>query len=385
MEIRELRRVTPDRGVRAEADLVWEDADLATRTLWFETEAACALDYSAIPDGFKLACMDPSAWPGARRVRQEAPVCHVMRDNAVAVARLLHQAHPHATVPELQVDRGFAPGTPRRPSRTGMFLSGGVDALSVLRRNRLDYPLDHPEAIRDAYLGFGLYGFDVTEDGPVPERLAAWGQLRARMAGLAERQSLTLVPFLTNVRTFAPDYLSWSRALFTPLTAACVHGFADRVSSVRLGSDGSSLEPGDVSESQTLSQCLSTAALELRLDLLSMDRLARIGLLADWDEGRALMQPCHWVEVPTPGQINCGRCEKCVRTMLGLVVHGRLADASAFDADDLTPDVIEEIRIPSRNKLEHLTLFVRPQLRAGRRDLAQAIRERARRFDRKGR
>lgn len=385
MEIRDLARVAVVGGVRAQADLVWEDAGLERRTLYVETEEAFAEDFRASPDGFLLACMATAAWHGERRVRLRGPVCPVMRDNALAVARLIRTAHPHAIVPELEIEEGVRPEEPRRPARTGMFLSGGVDALSVLRRNRLDYPLDHPAAVRDAFLGFGLYGFDVTADGPVPERRAAWEQLRARMAGLAERESFTLVPFSTNVRTFAPDYLSWSRALFSPLTTSCVHAFTSRVSTVLLGSDGVGIEPDDVSEGQAMSHCFSTAALEIRLDLLHLERLARIGLLAEWDEGRALMQPCHQVEVPEPGRINCGRCEKCVRTMLGLVVHGRLDDVAAFAGSDLTCTRIDEVRIPSRNKLMHLTAYVCPLLKVGRRDLAEAIRRRERRWNRKGR
>jgi hypothetical protein len=308
-----------------------------------------------------------------------------MRDNARAVADNLVAAHADLRAPRLEVEHGFAPTRPRANARTGAFLSGGVDALAVLRANRLAYPLDHPRSIRDGFLAFGLYGFDATEAGPVPERLDAWADLRSRLAGLAERESFTLVPVYTNVRTFSPDYLTWSRALFSPMTAAIVHGFAGRVSTALLGSDGVGIEPDDVSESQMLSQCFSSAALEVRLDLVHLDRLARIRMLADWADGRALMQPCHWVELPRPGQVNCGRCEKCVRTMLGLVVLGRLGDTPAFADDDLTADRIDALHIASSNKLRHLSAFVGPLRAAGRRDLVRAIRRRERRWRRKGR
>lgn len=385
MEIRDLRLTTTERGVRAEAEVVWEDADLPTCTLYFETEPAFADSFAASPDAFLLACAPAAGWHGEQRVALEGPVCPVMRDHADAVVRLIRTQHPELTVPRIEVAQGVEPGLPRRPERTGMFLSGGVDALTVLRLNRRTYPLDHPASIREAFLAFGLYGFDVGADGPQPERLAAWRDLRGRMEGLAEREAFTLIPLYTNVRTFTPDYLAWSRALFSPLTAACAHGFASRVSTVLMGSDGTGIEPDDIADSQTLSQCFSSAALEVRLDLVHLDRLARIGLLADWDDGRRLMQPCHHVEVPESGRINCGRCEKCLRTMLGLIVLGRLDETPAFDQDDLTPDVIDEVWLPSRNKVMHLAAFKRPLARAGRRDLAAAIRRRERKWRRKGR
>ena len=33
-------------------------------------------------------------------------------------------------------------------------------------------------------------------------------------------------------------------------------------------------------------------------------------------------QPCHLITIPAGGRLNCGRCEKCQRTKLNLLVLG---------------------------------------------------------------
>lgn len=385
MRIEDLRTRDADGRRRVEADVVWEDVDLPARPLFFETPADFADDFEASPDAFLLALVTVACWRGESRVRVAGPVCPVMRDNAHSCARILATAYPGLRVPRIEVERGTVPTRPREEPRTGSLMSGGVDALTLLRVNRLLYPLDHPDSIRDCLLVFGLYGFDCDEDGPVPERLRAFEDLRGRLQGLARRQSFTLVPVLTNVRTFSPDYPAWSHALYSPMTVAAAHLCSRRLDTVLFGSEGGGLDSPDVASSQELSQCFSTAALDLRLELVHLDRLERIRLLADWDEGRALVQPCHWVEVPGPGQINCGRCEKCVRTMLGFLLAGRLGETTAFPDDDVTPALIEALPIPSENKMRHLQVLEAPLRRLGRRDLARAIRRRGRRWRRKGR
>lgn len=383
MKISGLRRVAAGDRVRAEAEIEWETRPLPTRTLYFETSADHADDFEASADAFLLACVPLATWQGEERVALRGPVCPLLYENARACSLVMQRFHPELRPPQIEVELGFEAAVPRTPARTAAMMSGGVDALATLRTNRLEYPLDHPYAIRECLCFFGLYGFDHDENGPVPERLAAWRDLHGRLEGLAARERFTLVPVYTNVRFFSPDYLAWSVALNSALSVAGAHCLARRFDRLLLASDGAGVESPDCSSSQYLCGNFSSAGLDVRLELVASDRLERVRLLSRWDEALALMQPCHWVEVPTPGQVNCGRCEKCIRTMLCLLIAGKLAEASAFPADDVRPGDLLQLWLPTENKLTAAEKLAEPLRRIGRRDLARALHRLARRTRRR--
>ncbi|MCG8589493.1 MAG: hypothetical protein MJE66_09400 [Proteobacteria bacterium] len=388
MKIHGVRRVMRAGRVRAEAEVEWESGAFPTRTLYFETSEDYADSFEARPESFLMACVPLACWYGEARVQLRGPICPVLFENAAACAHVMRRFYPELRPPKIEVELGLEARKPPQPTRTAAMMSGGVDALALLRMNRLDYPLDHPHSIREAVCVFGLHGFDHDVDGadgadPVPERLAAWEMLFGRLAGLAEREKFSLVPLYTNVRSFCPDYLVWSTAVYSPLTVAGVHCLTGRFDRLLLASDGVGVESEDCAASQYLYHCFSSAALDVHGELDVVSRQERLELLSQWEEGRALMQPCHWVELPEPDEINCGHCEKCVRTMLGLLLTGTLEATEAFPADDVAPELVERLWIASPQKLQHVLTLAEPLRRAGRRDLVRALRRLERRTQRR--
>jgi hypothetical protein len=107
-----------------------------------------------------------------------------------------------------------------------------------------------------------------------------------------------------------------------------------------------------------------------------MTRPEKVALLTAWEFARRNMQPCHQIQLPADGRLNCGRCEKCIRTMLILACLGKLPDVSAFTENDLTPSMVFLIPVHSKPKAEHLRRSIAPLIAAGRSDLAWTIRAR---------
>ncbi|MEO8577725.1 MAG: hypothetical protein ABI556_13530, partial [Gemmatimonadales bacterium] len=66
-------------------------------------------------------------------------------------------------------------------------------------------------------------------------------------------------------------------------------------------------------------------------------------------------------------------CEKCVRTMLGLLALGRLRDAPTFPFDDVTPAMLEPIWIDSPGILPYYQECIEPLRARGRSDLVKPI------------
>ena len=113
-----------------------------------------------------------------------------------------------------------------------------------------------------------------------------------------------------------------------------------------------------------------------RADQDELLRAEKVALLAGWKFAKKYMQPCHYVRIPEEGKINCGSCEKCVRTMMTLIGLGKLDQVSAFFENDLSADKLFRMPLSNRRKADMLLQAIPGLRQAGRRDLVWAIRAR---------
>lgn len=377
MLIRNLRREWRGTRCRVAADVTWEDTDRAPRSVYVEAPEIAAADLEPSADAFVLAAVAFASWCGERRIAVEGAVCPRLRDGLRAVLEVYGRWFERCRPVTIEPTQGFVAPFPRREARTASFLSGGVDGLAALRTNRLDFPPSHPASIRDGLLLFGANDFEMADDEPVPERLAAFERLAARLASLAAAEDFTLIPLHTNVRhALCPDYLCWMKVGFAAANIAVAHTLGRRMTAVLFASDGVGPDPSPCASHPIVDQHFSTAALQVIHEHAALTRVDKLRLLAQWEPALALMQPCHYIDVPPNGQINCGRCEKCVRTMLDLIGLGLLARARAFVDDDVDPQWIEWMGLPSVTKIDLLASSL-PALRGvGRTDLVDAVERR---------
>jgi len=87
----------------------------------------------------------------------------------------------------------------------------------------------------------------------------------------------------------------------------------------------------------------STERTVFRQDAAEVGRLERAAIVASDPVAASMLKVCF--EQDSPG--NCGRCEKCLRTMTMLAATGELDRVPAFDAP-LTPDAVRSCRITTR-------------------------------------
>jgi hypothetical protein len=280
---------------------------------------------------------------------------------------------------------GYVPTTPRRDARTSCFLSGGVDGLAALRANRLNYPKGHPESIRDCILLFGANDFECTVDGPVPERLAEFRRAQSRLLELAESEDFELIPVLTNTRLLIGDYECWTSVGFGAANVSVAHALSSRFTRVLFASDGNGVDAPPGASHPLLDQFFSTAAVQVWHEHAAWSRIDKLRLLAEWPPALRIMQPCHRLKVLPEGQLNCGRCEKCIRTMLGLLALGKLRRGEAFAADDVTPEMVEQIPVLSPVKADLLRQLIEPLRSVGRDDLVSAVQAKITAFRRRER
>ena len=383
MKIRDLSVDEVEGGRRVSAHIVWEDCARPSQNLYFETVYPFATDLQPSSNAFALAALPAAVWAGERRVQIEGSLCSQFRDGLQAVMAIYSRWYQRCRPLRIEPLDGFAPTTRRRDARTSSFLSGGVDGLTALRANRLNYPNDHPESIRDCLLLFGANDFECTVDGPVPERLAAFRQVQARLTDLAESENFELIPVLTNTRLLIGDYECWTSVGFGAANVSVAHTLSRRFTRALFASDGNGVGVPPGASHPLLDQFFSTAAVQVWHEHAGWSRIDKLRLLAEWPTALRIMQPCHRIEVLPEGQLNCGRCEKCIRTMLGLLALGKLRQAEAFAAADVTPEMVEQIPVLSKVKADLLRQLMEPLKRVGRDDLVSAVRARIAAFRRR--
>jgi hypothetical protein len=81
--------------------------------------------------------------------------------------------------------------------------------------------------------------------------------------------------------------------------------------------------------------------MKIKHDGISLSRLSKARLLADCDIALWNIRVCgkNW-----PG-MNCGVCEKCVRTMLELMAAGVLDKTATFPQKDVTVGMLSQLKL----------------------------------------
>ena len=347
MRIESLREEAADGWHRVAADVIWEDRVAPRQTLAIETTPPFAHDLAPSPDAFVTALFPVAQWLGERRVLVEGQVCPRVREGLGAAIQVFaywyDRCHPMA----IEATRGFVPTTRRREPRTACFLSGGIDSLALLRANRLDYPMVHPGFIRDGLLVFGLNTFDADPAGARPKRLAEFEAHVIRMTAFAEKTGVTLVPMRSNIRGLYPDWESWAAVGFGGGIVSSSLCLATRFDRIVFGSSGIASNHPRRGSHPYLDYPYGTEAVTVRQAQPAVTRFEKTRMVAEWDDALAVLRTCFHHDIPADGRINCGTCEKCLRTMLALVALGRLDRAATFPHDDVTPSMLGPVVIES--------------------------------------
>jgi hypothetical protein len=374
VRIVELRSGVAGGRARAAATVVWEDRDRPRQEIFFEVPAEFAGGLEPNPEAFLLAGVMPASDFGERRVSIDGAICPVLRNGLFAAFRVLRDWYPESAFPVIEPARGFQAAVPGAAPRVAALFSTGIDGLATLRCNRRDIPLDHPASIRDGFYFFGFTRHDYDASGPVPERVADFDRRQERVRALAEEARVTIIPVFSNLRTLAKDKDSWSRRGLGAGLAAIGHAFRRRVTRVLISSSGSAGSlPKPWGSHPLLDPHYSNAALEIVHDGLGMTRLEKTAIVAHWEAALAVLQCC-WQEKLT-ADINCGRCSKCVRTMVQLEALGKLEGTRVFPTSFVTPAMIEAAPLEGL-QLRGLRACADLLTRRNRRDLVAAIERR---------
>lgn len=368
MRIEDLGLEVRSGKARLTATIVWEDSDRPTQEVFYEVDEEY-VDYLTLsPHPFLVGSILPALHNGEERVFVDQEICPELRNGLLTAMGWIRHWYGLARDPVRIETKPTARWPMARPEeRAGSFLSGGIDSLATLRANRLDFPLDHPLSIKDCLI---VHGFDIGAFEGGDKETAAYERAVSVLREIAADAKVTLIPIYTNVRHLEDGVEFWMHQFHGAALSSVAHALSGRLSSVRIGSCYAIPDQRPWGTHPVLDPNYSSVDLQVRHDAVRLTRFEKAKLVADWDVALQNLRVC-WTH--PKDVLNCGKCDKCIWTMLELLAAGKLAQTRAFPVRDVSPELLETITIRSKFQESFYREMIDPLLAIGRDDLVHVI------------
>ncbi len=349
MKISDIAITRQNGRARVSARVTWEDCDREGFELYFETAAKHASMLSDCADTFLIANLIPAYEYGESRIHVADPICSALRTNIeVASAYAHHWHYRDRKTLDIETERIVDRPTDVRRALSAQMFSGGLDSYATLALNRQFLGTDHPDYTRTAILAFGL-----EQDDPT-----AFGYVTEVMRSAARELDLILVPVESNVylpyreEDSARNWQFWVDRLMCTALASFGHALSAGCTQLSIAaSDFLAREFTCVAADNPLVQeNLSSARMRIRHSGGHLSRLEKTRIVARSPTMLRHLRVCNQYKRYAPGKLNCGRCEKCVRTMIGLLAVGALEQTPCFASFELNAGLIDSI-VPPRDNM----------------------------------
>lgn len=292
-------------------------ARVAGREVWFESSDT---PLAASAEAFGTALLVPAMHAG-RPLSLRQPACPIWVGNLAPLSAAFRELwYPRA--PAARVAAGNATRT--TAAATALCFSGGVDAFHALLAG--GRPVDALVYVA---------GYDVRlRDTP---RLDAVERL---LRDVAAAHGARAVVIRTNLRRHPLVRATpWLRE-FGAALAAVGHALTPTVGRLLIAGDGLGFEHPEVGSRPGTDPLLGSAALAVEHVAPGVTRLEKLRAVGAEPLVQRHLRVC-WANVA--GRTNCGRCEKCVRTMLCLDACGTLGRFAGFDHGRGLAEAVESL------------------------------------------
>jgi 7-cyano-7-deazaguanine synthase in queuosine biosynthesis len=242
-------------------------------------------------------------------MRTNLPICSTQPVSAQLLAALPKlQQQFHAWYPEYQPQVLKIPPRSANPTSASnrcvaTFFSGGVDSFYTLH--------SHRNAIRRLVF---VHGFDV----PL-ENIALRREVSDALKQIADRVEIPLIEVETNVRSFLDHYGNWALHTHGAALASVAQLLAPQIHCIHIPASNAYPDYSAWGSHPWLDPLWSTEEVEILYDGFETPRVEKAGTISQWDVAMDYLRVCYLNE---KGSYNCGRCEKCVRTMVALRIFG---------------------------------------------------------------
>jgi hypothetical protein len=329
-----------------------EYQDQTREEYWFDIPAKY---YSATSGNPWLAILLPLAASLGENLSIPLPVDRQLLLGAESIVRLWHHWRPAMHL--IAIDATILDSTAPVSNGTASFFSAGVDStFTVLRRPDVKHWIT-------------VLGFDM----PV-SRTEEFRKHCARLAQIAADFGATFIPVATNIRETRWKTGHWELISHGPALAAVALMFEDHFAEVLIPAsyDYTCLDPWG---SHPLADPLfSTHGTKIIHEGTAYTRTEKIEYLSTCDRALSELHVCYrGSDARGQDHTNCGRCEKCYRTMIALDIFGKLDDAKLFDRATFDIPRIAKIYVSHQLDEKFFIDLERTAIEHGRRDIAVEI------------
>jgi hypothetical protein len=234
------------------------------------------------------------------------------------------------------------PGLEPKATGVACFFSGGVDSFySVLSH------LDEIDAL------VFVHGFDIQ-----PRHVKLRARISAGLRSAAARLGKPLIEVETNVRAFSDRFAEWSEEYHGSALASVALLLSPQFGRFYIPATFSPQYSAPWGSHKDLDPLWSTDATEIIHDGGDATRVEKARLIGTSEVALQSLRVC-WEN--RGGLYNCGRCEKCIRTMVNLRVAGVFERCTTFDRR-LDLSAVARVSIPD----QCARVFIEENLEAAR-------------------
>jgi len=338
MYISEINQRCESGVVRLEARVAFEEIERPPFILFIETDSQFKEFLWADPNAFLIGCVLPAWRTGERRVKIDGSLCPLLFQNIRIALKTLKCWYPKqfGPMPTIEPLRGFKVHHPFQTHAVSL-LSCGIDSLSILRRNKLQLPPDHPASIKAGIL--------IAHDNyPKPSAEELYRHIGGRLSAASEVAAdvdVDPIPVRTNIWWLVNDGYFFDEKWFGAVLSSVASFFSKRFNKAYIasGRDAAHLKPWG--SHPLLEPHYSSAHFQVEHHGLDMSKLEKIAIVADWPIGLQNIRLC---QNDDRGEANCGTCEKCIRTMTALLALGKLKNCRSFPEDDVSPELLNTVQ-----------------------------------------
>lgn len=337
------------------------DSDGLEEDLWFDVPASQEPHLSSTGNPWLVALL-PIAVSQQESLRLELPVDEALLEGCRLLLDVWHAWYPHLVPIALEAP---ATRTVARPvgAGTGLFFSGGVDSFHSLIRHNDPGAASAATRVTDLLL---VHGADI----PIADT-DAFDRLRPRMADVAGAFGIGLIDVATNMRATRCGRADWPQLAHASLLVAAGLVLESRFDRLLIASSAPYDQLRPWGSHPITDPLYSTSHTRVIHDGADLDRPEKMEMIATHPAVLKHLRIC-WIG---RSDTNCGRCPKCLNTMIGMELAGTLTQCETLPREIL-PSAVRHVYFESRGTYAAywmLRKFRQRAWMAGRLDLVRLM------------
>lgn len=360
MRVQNIRIDTsPLSGARAcvRADVSCDDSKVQPETYWFDVSENYApyLNQSGNP---WLACLVPLAVNLGEPLEISAPVDPTLFSNVQELMTVWRCWYPHLHPIPIDVDLAVST-SPRTSPRTAALFSGGVDAWFTLLRHAKG------ASVREIDDLISVWGLDISLDNP--DGFQAMRTVQCDAAAAFAKEPIDMATNLCSTQWW--NLANWGHLSHGCALAAIGLALEIRYQRLLVPSTHRYDHLTPWGSHPLTDPLLSSSLTQIVHDGAGYSRAEKTEFIIGFDMALNTLQVC-W---HTQSYRNCGRCSKCYRTMITLMLLDALGRCPRFDLETVDPKKISKILAKEESDRVFLREVQELALKRERPDIARAI------------